>query len=59
MSATDKNQMHTDKAKTHCSRKDSESSSFFSAPLRLCVSSFLLPFICVHLIFICGKNAFQ
>jgi hypothetical protein len=35
-----------------------ESKGFeFSAPLRLCVR-FLLRFICVHLIHICGKNAF-
>ena len=29
----------------------------FLSPLRFCVRSFFL-FICVHLIFICGKNVF-
>jgi hypothetical protein len=50
--------MDTDKKKEESHAEAQRRRVSFFAPLRLCVSSSLLQFICVHLIFICGKNVF-
>jgi hypothetical protein len=51
--------MDTDKKKegshAEAQRRRENKGIVFSAPLRLCVSSPLMHFICVHLIYICGN----
>jgi hypothetical protein len=50
--------MHTDKSEEESLAEAQRRKENNSAPLRLCVSSSLMHFICVDLIYICGKNAF-